>query len=147
MDKCLSHSKNGGIGVIYCWNYGPPKLLLHFIEYCLEQLNNKHKKIAMDSTIHFFESHYQKKYLVKVFWSTNHKTRYLRNWTETIWHSVYWKCIIWAKSDLPIINSVCGEVWFTINGLSKMLFFNFNFSFFHVSNDYCQKSYGKPSFL
>ena len=31
------------------------------------------------------------------------------------------KCIIWAKSDLPIINSFCEKVWFTINGLLKML--------------------------
>ena len=51
-------------------------------------------------------------------------------------HLVYWKCIIWAKSGLPIINSVCEKVWFTISGLSKMQFFNFclfHFSKFQVA--------------
>ena len=38
---------------------------------------------------------------------------------------VYWKCIIWEKFFLPIINSVYEKVWFTINGPSKMLLFNF----------------------
>ena len=46
-------------------------------------------------------------------------------------HLFHWKCIIWAKSDLPLKNSVCEKVWFTINGLSKMLFYNF--CFFHFS--------------
>ena len=49
----------------YCWNYRPSKLLLHFIEYRLDQLNNKHTKTAVNSTIQFFESRNQKKYLVK----------------------------------------------------------------------------------
>ena len=44
---------------------------------------------------------------------------------------VYWKCIIWRKSNLSIINSGCEKVWFTINGLSKMLFLNF--CLFHFS--------------
>ena len=48
------------IGVYYCWNYGPSKLLLHFIEYCLDQLNNKHTKIAVNSTIQYFEGRSQK---------------------------------------------------------------------------------------
>ena len=68
MGKDLSYLKNWGIGVNYCWNYGPSKLLLHFIEYRLDQLNNKHTKIAVNLTIQFFESHYQKKCQVKV-WS------------------------------------------------------------------------------
>ena len=37
----------------------------------------------------------------------------------------YWKCIIWAISDLPIIKSVCEKVRFTINVLFKMTFLNF----------------------
>ena len=35
------------------------------------------------------------------------------------------------KPDLPIINSVCENVWFAINGLSKMLFHST--AFFHFS--------------
>ena len=40
--------------------------VLRFIEYRLDQLNNKHTKIAVNSAKQYFESHYQKKYLVKV---------------------------------------------------------------------------------
>ena len=68
MDKGLSYSRNWGIGVNYCWNYGSLKLLLHFIEYRLDQLNSKHTKTAVSSTIPYFEGHSQKKCLLKV-WS------------------------------------------------------------------------------
>ena len=37
---------------------------------------------------------------------------------------------MWAKSDLPIINSVCKKAWFTINGLSKYYFWIFTFFIF-----------------
>ena len=40
-------------------------------------------------------------------------------------HLVYWKCIIWAKPNLSITNSVCKNVWLTINDPPKMLFLNF----------------------
>ena len=40
--------KNWGIVVYYCWNYRPSNLLHHFIEYRLDQLNNKHTKIAVN---------------------------------------------------------------------------------------------------
>ena len=68
LGKVLSYLKNWGIGVDYCWNYRPSKLLLHFIEYRLDQLNNKHAKIAVNSTIQYLEGHSQKKCLLKV-WS------------------------------------------------------------------------------
>ena len=51
LGKGLSYLKNGGIGVNYCGNSGPLKLLLHFIEYRLDQLNNKHTKTAVNSTM------------------------------------------------------------------------------------------------
>ena len=38
----------------------------YFTEYRQDQLNNKHTKTAVNSTIEFFEIRYQKKYLVKV---------------------------------------------------------------------------------
>ena len=59
--------KKWGIGVNYCWNYGPSKLLLHFIEYRLDQLNSKHTKIAVNSAIQYFEGCSQKKCLLKVW--------------------------------------------------------------------------------
>ena len=65
--KGLSYLKNWGIGLNYCWNYGPSKLLLYFIEYRLDQLNNKHTKIAVNSTIQHFEGRSQKKCLLKVW--------------------------------------------------------------------------------
>ena len=47
-DKGLSCLENGGVGVNYCWNYWPSELLLHFIEYCLDQLNNNHTKTTVN---------------------------------------------------------------------------------------------------
>ena len=37
-----------------------------FTEYRLDQLNNKHRKIALNSTIQYFEGLFQKKQLLKV---------------------------------------------------------------------------------
>ena len=82
--------ENLSIGVNYCWNYGLSKLLLHFTEYRLDQLNNKHTKIAVNSTIQVFGSRYQKKYLLKLWRFLVHPPQnddpgnLLRNWTETI---------------------------------------------------------------
>ena len=67
LGKGLSCLKDGGIGVNYCWNHGPSKLLLHFIEYSLDQLNKKHTKIAVNSTIQCFGGSSQKKCLLKVW--------------------------------------------------------------------------------
>ena len=60
LGKDLSYLQKWGIGVYYCWNYGPSKLLLHFIEYRLDQLNKKHSKIAVNSAIQYFEDRSQK---------------------------------------------------------------------------------------
>ena len=141
MGKGLSYWKKWGVVVNYCWNYGPSKLLLHFIEYRLDQLNIKYTKTVVNSTIQYFEGCSRKKCLLKVWCFLVHPpqngglAKFLRNWTVNIWlifsnftnvrHLIQWKCIIFAKSDLPIAYSVCGKVWFTINGPSKMLFFNF----------------------
>ena len=69
--------KNRSIEVNYCWNYRPSKLLLHFTEYRLDQLNSNHTKIAVNSAIQYFEGCCLKKCLLKfeVFWSTHHKMR------------------------------------------------------------------------
>ena len=67
LGKCLSYLKNWGIGVYYYWNYGPSKLLVHFIENRLDQLNNKHTKIAVNSAIQYFEGRSQKKCLLQVW--------------------------------------------------------------------------------
>ena len=53
--------------VNYCWNYNPSKLLLHFAEYRLDQLNSKHTKIEINSTIQYFEGYSRKKCLLKVW--------------------------------------------------------------------------------
>ena len=68
MGKGLSYSRNWGIGVNHRWNYGPSKLRLHFIEYRLDQLNSKHTKTAVSSTIRYLKGRSQKKCLLKV-WS------------------------------------------------------------------------------
>ena len=136
MGKGLSYLKNGGIGVNYCYNYGPSKLLLHFIEYCRDYFKSKHAKTAVNSTntifwkpllkeisgksLEFFELPTTKWRPCKFFAKLNGNHLLMAN---------IFKLHIWAKFDLSIINSACEKVWFTINGLSKMLFFNF--CFFH----------------
>ena len=142
MGKGLSYLKHGGIGVNYCWNYRPSKLLLHFIESRLDQRNNKHTKAAVNSTIQKFEdfwSTYRKRTSLKNFCEIERKPsfigQYFSNFTN-IRHLVYWKCVIWAKSDLPLINSVCVYDW-------KCYFSIFCFFVFPTANDYCQKYYGK----
>ena len=74
MGKGLSYLKNWGIGVSYCWNYGPSKLPLHFIEYRLDQLNSKYTKIAVSSAMQYSEGFSQKRCLLKVwsFWFIHH---------------------------------------------------------------------------
>ena len=70
LGKGLSYFKNWGIGINYCWNYGPSKLLLHFIKYCLDQLNNKHKKLAVNHLLmaNIFKLHqYQAFRLMKMY--------------------------------------------------------------------------------
>ena len=59
--------ENWDIWVNYCWNYGLSKLLLQFIEYRLDQLNNKHTKIAVNSAIQYFEGCSENKCLLKVW--------------------------------------------------------------------------------
>ena len=110
MSKGLPYLKKWGIGVNYCWSCWSPKLLLHFIEYRLNQLNRKHMKIAVNSAKRYFEGCCQKKCLLKV-------------WSCLVYPSqkgVPVKFIICAKSDLPIKYSVFEKVWLTINGQSKM---------------------------
>ena len=71
-------------------SYVPPKLLLHFIEYCPHQLNNKHVNIAVNLTMQLSESYYQKQYLVKARNFSSHSLqndghlKFLQNGTETI---------------------------------------------------------------
>ena len=89
MGKGLSYLKNWGIGVYYFWRDGQSKLLLNFTEYRLDQLNNKHTKIAVNSTKQYFEDRSQKKCLVKVWSFFVHPSqnggpvKLLQNRTET----------------------------------------------------------------
>ena len=55
-------------GSIIVENIVEIKLLLQFIEYLLDQRNNTHTKIAINSTIQHFEGCSENKYLLKV-WS------------------------------------------------------------------------------
>ena len=90
MGKDLSYLKKWGIGVNYCWNYGPSKLLLHFVEYRVDQLNSKHTKIAVNSAIRYFEGCCQEKCLLKIWRFLVHSpqnggpVKFLGNWTEII---------------------------------------------------------------
>ena len=68
LSKGLLYLEKCGVGVNYCWSCGPSKLLLHFIQYRLDDLNSKHTKIAVNSAVQYFEGCCQKKCLLKV-WS------------------------------------------------------------------------------
>ena len=62
------------------------------IKYRLDQLNNKHTNIEVDSEIQFFESHYQMNCVIKVWsFSTNPlqndcPLKFLQNSMETIFY-------------------------------------------------------------
>ena len=53
--KVYHFLKKWGIEVSYCCNCGPWKLLLHFFEYRLDQLNSKHTKKATNSARQYFK--------------------------------------------------------------------------------------------
>ena len=90
LGKGLSYFNNWGIGVYYCSNYGSSKLLLHFIKYRLDQLNNKHTKIAINSAIKYFEGRSRMKCLLKVWSFLVHSPqnggplKFYQNWKETV---------------------------------------------------------------
>ena len=54
------------VRVNYCGNYEPSNLLFYFTGHNLEQLNNRQRKTAVNSLVHYFESWYQMECLVEV---------------------------------------------------------------------------------
>ena len=76
LGKGLSYLKNSDVGVNYCLNYGPLKLLLCFIEYRLDQFNSKHTKTVVNSTIQCFEDSSWKKCQLKVWCFLLHTTKW-----------------------------------------------------------------------
>ena len=157
MGKSLSYLKNGGIRVNYCWNYGPSKLLIHFIENRLDQLNNKHKKTAVNC--------YEKIYLVIVWSFLTHPpqnggpVKFLfakldkPSFTNIFKHLKYQTFGLLKMHNTSKFsfanNIVClWKVWFTINGLSKMLFLEISllhFSKFQMTT--VKNRMEKPSFF
>ena len=79
LGKDLSYLQNWCIGVNYCWNYGLSNLPLHFIEYHLDQHNNKPTKTAVNSTIHYFKRPQTKEIygMFENFWPTHFNMRTL----------------------------------------------------------------------
>ena len=95
-----------GVVVNCWWHYGPSKLLLHFIEYRLDQLNSKHVKTAVNLTIQYFEGCSRRKWLLKVFGPPTTK----------------WPCKIFMK--LPRNHLLIGKIFklheYQTFGLMKM---------------------------
>ena len=156
LGKDLSHMKNWGVGVNYCWNYVPSKLLLHFIEYLLDYLNSKHTKTSVNSTIQYFEGCSRKKCLLKVwkFLSIHHKMgKFAKlNGNHILMANVF-KLHEYKTFCLTKIHNMC-KIWFANNifsllkslvydqrAIENALFQFLPFPFFQISNDYCQKSY------
>ena len=109
MGKGLLYWKKWGIGVNYCWNYGPSKLLLHFIGYRLDQLISKHTKVAVNSSIQYFEGCSQKKCLLKA-WSFLVDPPQL-NGNHLLMANIF-KLHEYQTFGLMKIHSMC-EIWFS----------------------------------
>ena len=71
--KCFLFLKIWNVRVNYCENYGPSNLLFCFTGHNLEKLINRQREIAVNSLVRYFESQYQKEYLVEV-------SRFLTKW-------------------------------------------------------------------
>ena len=111
--------KKWGIGVNYCWNYGSSKLLLHFIEYRLDQVNSKHTKIAVNSAMQYFGPTTTKWRPCKIFVKLNGNHLLMAN---------IFKLYEYQTFGLMKMRNVC-KIWF-VNKIfrpSKMVFFNFCF--------------------
>ena len=61
------------VRVNYCESYGSSNLLFCFTGHNLEKLINRQREIAVNSLVRYFESQYQKEYLVEV-------SRFLTKW-------------------------------------------------------------------
>ena len=104
--------------VNYCWNYRPPTLLPHLIEYRLDELNNKDTKMPVNRAIKHFASCFQKNCLVKV-WSflvnlpQNYKpVKFLGNSTETIfWWPIYFQTSKYQIFGLMKMHNM-SKIWF-----------------------------------
>ena len=146
LGKGLSYLKNWDIEVNYCWNYGPSKLLLHFIKYRLDQLNIKHTKTSVNSTIQDFEDYSQKKCLLKVWIFLTHTpqngdpVKFLRNWTETnhLLVANIFKLHEYQTFDLMKMHNMC-IIWFVNNIFSLWRWNKKYFSWFFRAFS-CQKS-------
>ena len=117
--------------------YGWCKLLHHFIEYCLDQLNNKHLKTAVNLIIQFFEIQYQKNYLVKVRslfgppaakWGT---VNFLWNWTKTIF-SPWDRCQFLPKRNIFVNKHVIYKILQILRRLSKSMLIGLKVSTFVI---------------
>ena len=144
MGKGLSYLKNWVIWVNYCWNYGPPKLLLKFIEYRLDQLNNKHTKIAVNSAIQYFEGCSQNKCLLKVwFWSTHKKMAALQSNGNHLLMANIFKLHEYQTFGLMKMHNMC-KIWFANNVFSLWRWNKKYFLwFFKGFNKYFDKSFIK----
>ena len=154
MGKGLSYWKKWGVVVNYCWNYGLSKLLLHFIEYRLDQLNIKYTKTVVNSTIQYFEGCSRKKCLstkclmffgppttkwrpCKFFAKLNRNYLLMANIFKVHEYETFGLMKMHNKWKIWFANTIFSlwKAWFTINGPPKMLFFNFclfSFSKFQI---------------
>ena len=130
MGKGLSYLKKWGIGVNYCWNYGPSKLLLHFIEYRLDQLNSKHTKIAVNSAIQYFEGCSQKKCLLKVWSFLVHSPQNVGklNGNHLLMANIF-KLHKYQTFGLMKMHNMC-KIWFANNIFSLLRWNKKYFSWF-----------------
>ena len=113
LGKGLSYLKKWGIGVKYCWSYGPSNLLLDFSEYRLDQLNSKHTKIAVNSAIQYclFSKGYSQKEIslksLKLFGPCTTKRRLCGQYFQTSLISDIWFNEIHNMCKIWFANKIC----------------------------------------
>ena len=132
LGKGLWYLTKWGVVVNYRWNHEPSKLLLHFIEYRLDQLNSKHTKIAVNSAIQYFEGCSQNKCLLKVWSFLVHPPQNggpaKLNGNHLLMANIF-KLHEYKTFGLMKMHNMC-KIWFANNIFSWLRWNKKNFSWF-----------------
>ena len=151
LGKSLSLLRNGVIGASYCWNYELSKLLLHFIEYRLDQLNNIFwkplSKEIFDKSSKFFGPPTTKWRPCKFFVNLNGNHFLMAKSFKLHKYQTFGLSKIHNMSKIWFANKKFSFSKSLVYDCRKYYLTSLPFSFFQISNDYYQNSYGKTIFF
>ena len=131
LGRSLSYLKNWGIGVYYCWNYEPSKLLLHFTEYRIDQLNNKHTKIVVNSAIQYWRS-LSKEMSAKsleVFGPSTSTWRTCKIFAKLNGNHLWWTILSNFTNIRHLVYNM-SKIWFANNKFNLLRWNKMHFSWF-----------------